>query len=69
MLFVLMPLLTRTTTKSFSVWVCGKSGKTMDVRNDLHTLNEVKQAAIELSIKFDLNDNTTNKIRYKSIWA
>ena len=55
--------------KSFSVWVCGKSGKTMDVRNDLHTLNEVKQAAIELSIKFDLNDNTTNKIRYKSIWA
>mgnify|MGYP004492367729 CR=1 FL=1 len=41
----------------------------MDVRNDLHTLNEVKQAAIELSIKFDLNDNTTNKIRYKSIWA
>lgn len=46
--------------KSFSVWVCGKHGKTMD---------EVKQAAIELSTKFDLNDYKTNKIRYKSIWA
>ena len=55
--------------KSFSVWVCGKSGTTMDERNDLHTLDEVKQAAIELSAKFDLNDYTTNKIRYKSIWA
>ena len=55
--------------KSFSVWVCGKNGKTMDERNDLHTLDEVKQAAIELSAKFDLNDYTTNKIRYKSIWA
>lgn len=55
--------------KSFSVWVCGKHGETIDVRNDLHTLDEVKQAAIELSSKFELNDNTTNKIRYKSIWA
>lgn len=41
----------------------------MDERNDLHTLDEVKQASIELSTKFDLNDYTTNKIRYKSIWA
>ena len=55
--------------KSFSVWVCGKSGKTMDELNGLHTLDEVKQSAIELSTKFDLNDYTTNKIRYKSIWA
>lgn len=56
-------------SKSFSVWVCGKSGKTMDERNDLYTLDEVKRAAIELFTKFDLNDYTTNKIRYKSIWA
>ena len=41
----------------------------MDVRNNLHTFDEVKQAAIELSAKIDLNDNSTNKIRYKSIWV
>lgn len=55
--------------KSFSVWVCGKHGKTMEVRDNLHTFDEVKQAAIELSAKFNLNDKTTNRIRYKSIWA
>ena len=55
--------------KSFSVWVRDKHGETMDERNNLHTLDEVQRAAIELSVKFDLNDNTTNKIRYKSIWA